>query len=103
MLFFRSQCPGGWVQAPSTQGRFLVGVPDGAPPNVGFGGAPLASDEQRAHRHAAEGSIDVGNHGIALASGCCGGGYAAAGAGLADVAAGQDPAARPGLARERPG
>jgi hypothetical protein len=79
MLFFRSQCPGGWVQAPTTQGRFLVGVPDGAPPDVGFGGAPLASDEQRLHRHAAEGAIDVGDHGIALAGGCCGGGYAASG------------------------
>jgi hypothetical protein len=79
MLFFRSNCPSGWSQAPSTQGRFLVGVPEGAPPDVPFGGAPLATDEQRAHRHAAEGAIDVGSHGIALAGGCCGGGYAESG------------------------
>jgi hypothetical protein len=79
LLFFRSQCPTGWTQAASTQGRFLVGVPAGAPPNVSFGGAPLASDETRRHVHKAAGTVEVGHHGIALASGCCGGGYAEGG------------------------
>ncbi len=79
MLFFRSQCPNGWSQAPTTQGRMLVGVPQAAPPNVWFGGAPLASDEARRHAHSAGGSVDLGQHGIALASGCCGGGYARGG------------------------
>ena len=76
LLWFRSNCPSGWTQAATTQGRWLVGVPADAASGTTFGGEPLVSDEQRAHTHGVNGQVVTSPHGIALASGCCGGGYA---------------------------
>jgi hypothetical protein len=80
IAFFESACPAGWTDAPtSLDGRMLVGLPAGGAPGVTFGGAPLASGEVRTHVHAINGTVSLPSHGIALASGCCAGGYATAG------------------------
>ncbi len=76
LMFFRSNCPSGWTQATAAQGRWLVGLPEGAMAGVAFGGAALASDEERQNAHAANGTVTTSSHGIALAGGCCAGGYA---------------------------
>jgi len=69
-------CPSGWKQAPATQGRFIVGTPKGAPADVSFGGEPIASSMPRTHTHGNETALSTTSHGIALAAGCCGSGYA---------------------------
>ena len=80
LAFFETVCPAGWTDAPaSVDGRMLVGLPAGGAPGATFGGAPLASGEVRAHAHAITGTVSLPSHGIALASGCCAGGFASAG------------------------
>jgi hypothetical protein len=79
LLFYRSNCPNGWSRLESSQGRWLVGTAGDTTAGATFGGAPLASDEERAHTHVASGAVDTGSHGIALAGGCCAGGYAKGG------------------------
>ena len=69
-------CPTGWKQAPATQGRFIVGAPKGAPPDVSFGGEPVSSATPRTHVHGNDVAVETVPHGIALAAGCCGSGYA---------------------------
>ena len=76
MFFDANGCPEGWKQATATQGRLLVGLPAGAPADVSFGGEPLSIGEPRKHAHSSEISVTTSPHGIALASGCCGDGYA---------------------------
>jgi len=77
LLFFDgASCPDGWSQAAATQGRHLVGVPPRGTPGLAFGGPALANGEQRAHQHPFAGTLSTTPHGIALASGCCAGGYA---------------------------
>lgn len=76
MFFDAPSCPSGWQQSAATQGRSLVGLPEGAPADLAFGGAPLSDGEARSHAHRNEGTLSTTPHGIALASGCCGGGYA---------------------------
>ena len=77
LLFFGSDgCPTGWTQATATQGRFVVGLPDGAKPGLSFGGGALKAAEQRNHGHAYLASFTPPPKGIGLAAGCCGGGYA---------------------------
>ena len=71
-------CPSGWMQPMSTQGRHLVGVPNGGSRATPFGGPPLAPGEDRSHAHQLTGEVAMTSHGIALSSGCCGGGYAQA-------------------------
>jgi len=79
-LFFDDvACPEGWKQVEATQGRFVVGLPKGAPADQTFGGAPLGSMGLVAHAHGNDVALVTAPHGIALASGCCGGGYAANG------------------------
>ncbi len=76
-LFFNmATCPGGWKQTAATQGRFIVGLPKGAPADVAFGGEPISSAMPRLHTHKADVSVTTTAHGIALAAGCCGSGYA---------------------------
>ncbi len=80
MLFFDGDtCPDGWTQAAISQGRHLVGLPDGGIPGVTYGGAPLAAGDDRTHAHGIGGTMTVNAHGIALASGCCADGYGSAG------------------------
>lgn len=77
LLFFSaSACPPGWTQPASTQGRFLVGLPDGAKSGLAFGAPSLTSTESRRHRHSGGGQLKTSSHGIALASGAGAGGYA---------------------------
>jgi hypothetical protein len=74
--FDAATCPSGWKQAPTTQGRFIIGLPKDAPADVSFGGEPAASAAPREHTHGNEASLETTSHGIALAAGCCGSGYA---------------------------
>lgn len=76
LYFDAATCPSGWKQAPATQGRFIVGLPNGAPPDVSFGGDPVSSAAPRTHTHGNQVSVETVPHGIALAAGCCGSGYA---------------------------
>lgn len=76
LLFFSaSGCPPGWTQPVSSQGRFLVGLPDGAKSGLSFGAPSLTTTESRPHRHSGGGQIQTSSHGIALASGSGAGGY----------------------------
>ncbi len=76
LFFDTADCPSGWKQTAATQGRFIVGLPKGAPADVAFGGEPLASAMPRVHTHTTDVSMTTIPHGIALAAGCCGSGYA---------------------------
>lgn len=77
MIYYNGvACPEGWKQPVATQGRMLVGLPDMAMAGVTFGGAALKSGEGRIHSHNVTGELATTTHGIALASGCCGDGFA---------------------------
>ena len=74
-------CPKHWRQKPASMGRFLIGLPAGqfAQSGIPFGGSPLKSKEVREHTHSIRADLKLPSHGIAGASGCCSGDYAAAG------------------------
>ncbi len=90
MFFAAPNCPAGWGQTMTTQGRFLVGLPKSGTADQSFGGAPLTSSplqgpgpdpgqrqgETRMHHHDVSGSIKTTPHGIALLSGGLATGYA---------------------------
>jgi hypothetical protein len=76
-FFDAESCPSGWSRPDAPRGRHLVGLPAGAAPGATFGGAPLSVGEERLHSHPVSATLDPPSTGIALASGCCGGGYAA--------------------------
>ena len=78
LLYFTSPCPAGWTRAADTQGRYLVGLPSGGAAGS-FGGPPLGLGELRTHTHTVSASFSTVSHGVALASGCCGSGYAGSG------------------------
>jgi hypothetical protein len=78
LQFFDAEaCPSGWSRPDPLRGRHLVGLPAGASPGATFGGAPLSVGEERLHSHDVTPTLTPASTGIALASGCCGGGYAA--------------------------
>lgn len=77
LIFFNgTSCPEGWEQPIATQGRMVVGLPEGAAPGLSFGGTSLKPGEERPHGHAVNGTLTTEAQGIALASGCCAEGYA---------------------------
>jgi hypothetical protein len=76
VAFFESACPSGWARNDKLDGRYLVGLPDGATAGLTFGGAPLNRGEERTHTHVVAGFVTTSAKGIALLSGCCGGGFA---------------------------
>ncbi len=84
MFFAASACPSGWSQPTTTQGRFLVGLPDKGTAGRSFGGPPLSAGppsgpikaEIRTHHHMVSGQIKTAPHGISLGSGGAAGGYA---------------------------
>lgn len=76
MFFATAECPSGWSQAGLSQGRFLVGLPEGGTPGQKFGGKTLGPGEKRTHKHGLQGSLKTTAHGIALASGGAANGYA---------------------------
>ncbi|MEZ4393736.1 MAG: hypothetical protein R3A48_21915 [Polyangiales bacterium] len=78
MLIFYSgsSCPTGYTQPMVTRGRVMVGLPATGINGATFGGAPIGADSPARHAHNAITTLTTEGHGIALASGCCGGGYA---------------------------
>jgi hypothetical protein len=79
IAFFAGACPAPWTPATALTGRYLVAKPTGATGGATFGGDPLAPGELRTHVHAVTATVAAPSHGIALAGGCCAGGYGAAG------------------------
>lgn len=80
IAFFAGACPAPWTPAPAAlNGRFLAAKAPGATAGATFGGDPLAPGELRSHAHAVTASLSAPSHGIALAGGCCAGGYGGAG------------------------
>src|SRR4029079_19388390 len=75
LMFFQSaDCPSGWGRVTTTEGRFLVGLPEKGTAAQSFGGPPLqpgpaGQGEKRGHTHEVKGSIATSSHGIALLSG----------------------------------
>jgi hypothetical protein len=71
MTFFSnvSACPSSWTQVAVTQGRYIVGLPDGAVAGLTFGGSALGSQEVRDHSHTVRGSLVTGTYTLALVSG----------------------------------
>ncbi len=67
-------CPAGWSAPATGLDRFVVATPNGGTTGATFGGTWA-----KPHSHGVKGDIILAAHGIGLASGCCGGGYAAAG------------------------
>ncbi|MFO0751122.1 MAG: hypothetical protein U1F43_36435 [Myxococcota bacterium] len=72
-------CPDGWPAAVTGYDRLLVGAPLGGSVEASFGGS---SADAAPHHHALTATLPTPAHGIALASGCCGGGFASS-AGIA--------------------
>lgn len=68
-------CPDGWSQNLTTQGRFVVGLPDKGTPGTSFGGSPLKPLEMRTHTHPFSGKVSLSGQHVALGSGCCADGY----------------------------
>ncbi|HUQ01697.1 MAG TPA: hypothetical protein VM261_04340 [Kofleriaceae bacterium] len=98
IAFFAGACPPAWNPAPpAIAGRYLVALPAGGTAGRTFGGDPLTSGELRAHTHTVSGSVAAPSHGIALAGGCCAGGYGGAGTHAATITAGPAPVEMPYL------
>ena len=101
MFFDMAACPVGWMQTATTQGRFIVGLAQGAPQDVTFGGPALSSGDAgadvRTHAHGVTATLTTTPHGIALASGCCAKNYAADGMYTAMVQTTQEEPALPYL------
>ncbi len=77
MIFFVGErCPPGFSPPVVTRGRVLVGLPEGGQDGATFGGPPLGAGEPNQHTHPTTTELVTAGHGIALASGCCGSGYA---------------------------
>jgi hypothetical protein len=79
MFFDAPACPAGWTQPAGTQGRFLVGLPQGAPADKTFGGMPVTSATAPTHTHGNTAQLVTMAHGIALLGGGLADGYAADG------------------------
>jgi hypothetical protein len=91
-FFAEDACPAPWREAASAlRGRLLIGLPADGVAGETFGGAPLTAGEVRTHTHPVSASLGGASHGIALASGCCASGYAAAGPRATTAAAAAAP------------
>ncbi len=67
-------CPASWSSITDAIHRFIVGTPVGGTTGAPFGGVWGSS-----HAHSVSADIPLPGHGVGLASGCCGGGFASAG------------------------
>ncbi len=74
VAFVDSTCPNMWSAVLVGIHRYIVGTPNGGTTGATFGGTWGS-----AHSHAISFDIPLASHGIALASGCCGGGFGASG------------------------
>jgi hypothetical protein len=74
--FAEGSCAEGWSASAEGERRLVVGAPEGAASGATFGGA--AGMFEGRHDHAVAGAFALASHGIALASGCCAGGFASA-------------------------
>ncbi|MFO0608729.1 MAG: hypothetical protein U0324_36520 [Polyangiales bacterium] len=79
VYFAAARCPTGFTRAEDPRGHLPVGTPAGGLHGARFGTTPPGIGETRAHRHAATPTLATVAQGIALASGCCAGDYAAHG------------------------
>lgn len=88
LVMAAASCPVGEA-ATTAYGRLVVGMPEGGSPGASFGrsvaAGASASPEAAPHLHMLSGVMPTPSHGVALASGCCGGGYASS-SGLAVAA-----------------
>ncbi len=70
--FERTECPAGWAQQESTQGRFLIAAPEDGVPGAAIGRiAPLEAEEDPTHTHRIDGSADLPDHQIELSGSDC--------------------------------
>lgn len=76
-FFEAAPCPDGWNELGGAAGRFLQYSRD--PPRGNLGGAPLTPAENRTHSHSFSTTVSVPAQSVALAGGCCAGGYGGAG------------------------
>lgn len=77
MLIFvaATSCPTGYTQPMATAGRAPVGTPP-AGTDLATVGPAYDDSASRNHHHAVSATLTTSPHGIGLASGCCGSGYA---------------------------
>ncbi len=76
-IFTEGLCAEGEEASLEGVDRLLIGAHDAAGANAVFGGSPGLSSP-RSHTHTLSGTFEPRRKGIALISGCCGGGYASA-------------------------
>lgn len=76
MFVNASTCPTGFTQPLESQGRMPIGLPAGGMNGATWGGAPVGSSDSIRHHHVTNAALMTHPFGIALASGCCGNGYA---------------------------
>jgi len=80
MVFFAAgRCPTGFSRPKEPGGHLPVGLPAGGLAGARFGATPPGAGEARSHRHDVAPELTTAARGIALAGGCCAGGYAANG------------------------
>jgi len=72
--FADGACAEGWSASAEGERRLVVGLPPGGATGATFGGADGAFETR--HTHTVSGAFALASHGIALASGCCAGGFA---------------------------
>ena len=95
--FASERCPSGFSRPDAPQGHLPVGLPMGGLQGARFGASPPASPEERPHQHDVMPSLVTTPHGIALASGCCGSGYAREGTYRATVRTSATESAMPSI------
>lgn len=79
VYFAAARCPAGFTRPEEPQAHLPVGTPSGGLAGARFGVTPPGAGETRMHRHDATPTLTTASQGIALAGGCCAGGYAAHG------------------------
>lgn len=77
MFTTEDECPESFAEATDLQGLLLVGVPEYGEPGLEFGASTaMTTVSQVSHRHDFDGSVKLKAKELAIASGCCNGGFA---------------------------
>jgi|GEM_PF-1367617 len=79
VYFAAARCPAGFSRTEEPQAHLPVATPAGGLAGARFGVTPPGAGETRLHRHDVTPTLTTASQGIALAGGCCAGGYAAHG------------------------